>query len=136
MSDLNVTSLEEIRAQAEPTVIEIPGFKQGTTIRVAVRTVDLTPHLLEAGIGNPLLGAIRAAKGQTVEEIGQEVEEKVDVAKLLPIFDAVAKDALVKPTYAEITAICPLTLEQKLAILDAAAGGIAELKSFRGQSGV
>lgn len=127
MSDLNVTSLDEIRAQAAPQVIEIPGFKPGATIRVAVRPVDLTPHLLQAGIGNPLLAAVRG-EGAAPQE--------ADMTKILPVLDAVAREALAQPTYDELMAICPLTLPQKLAILNHALGGIAELQSFRGESGV
>lgn len=132
MNNLSVTSLDEIRAQAAPQVIEIPGFKKGTTIKVAVRVVDLTPHLLEAGIGNPLLAVVRG-KG---EGEGEGQERDVSVARLLPVLDAITKSMLACPTYDEIVAICPLTLDQKLTLAAHALGGIQELASFRGESGV
>ncbi len=129
MIDLNVTNLEEIRAQAAPQVIEIPGFRPGATIRVAVRLVDLTPHLLEAGIGNPLLAAAR-------EKAGEKPEASIDFGRLAPVLEAVAKEALAEPTYEQIYAVAPLTLQQKLAILNHVMGGIAEMRSFRGEQGV
>lgn len=140
MSEKRVTTLEEIRQQAMPEIIEIPGFKPGTTINVAVRLVDLTPYLLELDIGNPLYEiAVKKAKtGGSKEDIIKEIQNEtqktgIDLKKILPILDAVVREALVQPTYEEITAIVPLTLEQKFAIFDYAIGEVEELTSFRGQ---
>lgn len=136
MSTRKVTSLDEIRKQAEPEIIEIPGFRPGTTINVAVRMVDLTPYILETGIKNPLLAVVqkKTQEGKSKEEIAREVEKEVnggiDVKAIMPAIDAVVEEALVEPTYREITSIRNLTLEQKLAIFDYATGGGA-LISFR-----
>ena len=136
MSNKRVTSLDEIRKQAEPEVIEIPGFRPGTTINVAVKAVDLTPFLLETGISNPLMAIVqkKTAEGKGKEEIAQEIEEKasegIDTNKLLPAIDAIVKETLVQPTYEEITAIRDLTLDQKLTIFEYATGG-NPLISFR-----
>lgn len=136
MSNKRVTSLDEIREQAEPEVITIPGFRPGTTINVAVKAVDLTPILLETGISNPLTAIVqkKTMEGKSKEEIEKEIEDKasegIDVNKLLPAIDAIVKETLVQPTYEEITAIRELTLDQKLAIFDYATGG-NNLISFR-----
>lgn len=136
MSTRKVTSLDEIRKQAEPEIIEIPGFRPGTTISVAVQAVDLTPYILETGISNPLMAIIqkKAQEGKSREEIAKEIEKKasegIDINKLLPAVDALVEEALVEPTYKEITAIHKLTLDQKLAIFDYVTGG-NNLVSFR-----
>ncbi len=139
-----VTSLDEIRAQAEPDIIKIPGFKPGTTINVAVQPVDLTAPMLETGIGNPLLAVVEQktrelrgrAPGEAVKEIRAAVEEAAKqeefrVEDILPAIDAICKEALVEPTWDDIIAIRPLTLEQKLAIFDYATGGAEALIPFR-----
>jgi hypothetical protein len=123
------STLEEIRAQAKPRIIEIPGFAPGTTLAVAVRPVDLTAHLLTVGIGNPLLAAVRAAR--TEQAASEDVASEIDLQKLLPVLDAVARDALVEPTYEEILSVAPLTLEQKLTVFNASLGGTDSLSRFR-----
>ena len=62
-----VTPLEDVRAQAEPEVITIPGFRPATTINVQIRYVDLTPAILSTNISNPLLALAyqRAREGKT-----------------------------------------------------------------------
>jgi len=122
------STLDEIRAQAEPEVIEIPGFRRGTTLRVMVRHIDLTPHLLASGIGNPLLAAAQGGAAPNVTAVAMPPLEK-----LLPVLGAVAREALVQPTFDEITAIVPLTLPQEMAIFTAVAGKVEELQSFRGE---
>lgn len=130
-----VTSLEAIREQAQPDIVEIPGFRPGTTIHVAVRPVDLVPRLLELGIANPLVNAALAGDqdGQGAEPMVESAETLWEkLRKLEPILDEVAKQALVEPTYEEITAIRPLTTQQKMMILEHAMNTRA-LRSFRGQ---
>ncbi|HHY95079.1 MAG TPA: hypothetical protein GX513_08735 [Firmicutes bacterium] len=132
MEEKRVTSLEEIRAQLQPDVIEIPGFRPGTVINVAIRPVDLTPQLLEHGLGNPLLAALPEAVQP--EEGLKTVKDRLDA--LMPLLDAVARAALAEPSYEELTAIHPLTLDQTLAIFAAAGMGATGLASFRGIGGV
>jgi len=129
-----VTSLDEIRAQAEPQIVEIPGFREGTTINVRLRMIDLTPRLMELKVGNPLLVEAQklAADGVPKEEIATRLDSSEISMEILPLLDEVAKEALVEPTYADIIAIHPLTLAQKLKILDYATG-VDDLVPFRGK---
>ncbi len=145
MTKKRATTLDEIRAQAEPEVIEIPGFRPSTTINVAVRPVDLTPHLLTVGVENPLLEIARkkAQDGMTKEEIeadmSAEIERRAgegagrDLVSFLPVVDTICKEALVEPAWDQISEICPLTLNQKMAVFNWAMGDAKELQSFRGQ---
>ncbi|MGV8164649.1 MAG: hypothetical protein ACLKAK_07315 [Alkaliphilus sp.] len=121
MTVLKVTPINEIKIQAEPEVITIPGFRSGATINVAVRMIDLTPKLLTLGIGNPLLAKAQdlAKEGLSQEEIAEKLGsgEQSDVTSMISLLDEIAKEALASPTYEEIMAIHPLTLPQKLKIL-------------------
>lgn len=138
-----ITTLDQIRAQAEPNIIEIPGFRPGATISVAVRMVDLTPHILETGIGNPLVAvaAKKAREGKSKAQIEKEMEQMeqessgqgMDMQALLPALEAIVQEALVEPTYEEIVTIRPMTLDQKMAIFTYATGDARELISFRGE---
>ena len=130
-----VTPLGAMREQARGRVVEIPGWVPGATINVRVRQVDLTVHVLKAGLaGNPLMEKAREAfEGKA--DAAAVMPSLKDIETVLPVFEAVAKEALVEPSYDQIVAeAAPLTLEQKMAIFDAATTGLAELRSFRGQA--
>ena len=116
-----ITTLEEIKAQTEPEVITIPGFRPATTINVQIRYVDLTPAILATNISNPLLALAyqKAREGKTEAEIAAEINRSVpekDAEKVLQALNVLAKQALVSPTYDELTAIAPLNAEQLAAI--------------------
>jgi hypothetical protein len=119
---MEITSLDEIRNQAEPEVIEIPGFKPGKTINVAVKPLDLTPYLLKLNIGNPL-----------VVQNGAKPAEEIAIKDILPLLDEMVREALVNPTYDDIAAISPLTLQQKLAIFNYVMKDVVDLQSFRSE---
>ncbi len=137
-----VTSLDAIRQQAAPEVIEVPGFRPGTTICVSVKPVDISSALMEANLPNPLLEAAaeQARKaGANLEEIEERVGEIAGAAGLegfqsmRPLIDLVVKRALVEPTWEQIEQIEPLHVEQKLAIFEHVTGGLDRVKSFRGK---
>jgi hypothetical protein len=118
-----ITPLEDIRVQAEPEIITIPGFRPATTINVQIRYVDLTPAILSTNISNPLLALAyqRAREGKTEAEIAAEINSKhptpeKDAEQVLQALNVLAKQALVSPTYDELTAIAPLNAEQLAAI--------------------
>jgi hypothetical protein len=127
-----VTTLDEIRVQAEAAIIAIPGYRPGTVINVKVQPVDVTPYILGSGMVNPLMAlALKGAKeGKTADEIRASLDGKA-AALLAPSLDNVCKEALLEPTWDEIVAIRPLTIGQKLAIFDWVSGDISELQFFR-----
>ncbi len=130
MEEKRVTSLEEMKLQARGQVVEIPGWSPGTTVNVRVRRVDLTVMIAAAGALPNVLAAALAERGSSGEAPAPTPE---DIEKLLPVLDAVAREALVEPTYEQIVQeVAPLTLDQKVAIYDAALGEVKALQSFRG----
>lgn len=131
MSEKQVTSLEEMRAQARGEVVTIPGWAPGQTVNVRVRQVDLTAAILAAGaLPNVLASAL---PGTENDQEGAPEPTPEQIEKLIPVLDAVAREALTEPKYDEIVSeAAPLTFEQKLAVFDAAIGNVRELRSFRG----
>lgn len=138
-----VTSLDEIRAQAAPDIITISGFRPGTTINVAIRPVDLGVVLLSAGIGNPFLGSAikkaqeKAREGKDVEQVAQELKEELpeeelnNHERLTPIVDAVCIEALVEPTFEQLQKVAPLKFHQKWEIYCHAIGDMKNIAFFR-----
>lgn len=126
-----VITLKEIEQKAKGTIVEIPDWEPGKKIKVRLRAIDLTPHLLKAGV---LPNDLKVTATEVFEG-KREPEEAVDIdiERMMPILDAVAKEALAEPKFDEIQKLYPLTLNQKLAILDFVMGEIEGLKSFRGQ---
>lgn len=138
---MKVTPIEEIEAQIEPEIIEIPGFKAGATISVMVGPVELTPEILALLMANPLVSMAtkRAKEGKATAETEEEMARDLKAhggerfAELMPVMDAIAREALLQPTYEEIRAIRPLTFFQLIAIFTHAIGNMGELGFFRGQ---
>lgn len=122
-----VITLEEIRAKALGSVIEISDWDGSGKISVRVRAVDMSPHFMKLkSMPNKLKAS---ADGVFNPAQNQDVEISMD--EMLPILDGIAEGVLVEPTYAEIQEIYPLTLTQKLEIFKFAMGGIDNLNSFR-----
>ena len=142
-----VITLTELDEVAKGELVELSGWKDGTTIWVRLKYLDMSRELLEVGqqgLSNPLKEeavAVFEGKKKTpsaeltkqVEKIGKKVSgDAEDMNKKL---DMVARKALLEPTYEEITSRVPLTSDQKLEIWAWVMGGVAALKSFRSQSG-
>ncbi|MBT9154864.1 MAG: hypothetical protein DDT39_01550 [Firmicutes bacterium] len=145
MENKKVTSLAEMREQVEPEVITIPGFRPGTVINVKIKYVDLTTAILATNISNPLIALAyqQAREGKSRQEIEDEVNRQsdtpaADAERVLASLSTLAQQALVEPTYEQLTAIAPLNTEQLAAIyLYMLYGERGEgLPSFRDKSGV
>jgi len=132
VSEDRVITLEEIRQRARGEVVEIPDWDGQGTIRVRLRKIDLTPIVLQAGLlpNNLKVKAQEMFEGRP-RPGGSDVD--LDLQKLMPALDAVAREALVEPTYQQITEILPLTLSQKLAILNWVTQDLQALEKFRGE---
>jgi hypothetical protein len=128
----HVITLSEIQERARGEVIEIPDWDGKGVIKVRARKIDITPIAMQAGmIPNSL-------KVKAHEVFDGKVQTKdlgdidVNMEKMMPALDAVAKEALVEPKYEEIQEILPLTLNQKLAIFHFVSEEVRQLESFRG----
>lgn len=127
-----VISLDEIRQRAHGQVIEIPDWDGRGTIKVRVRKIDITPIILRAGvIPNSLkVKAQEVFEGEAPKRLKAD-EVELEMEKLLPALDAIAKEAMVEPGYDDIQAILPLTLNQKMAIFRFVTEEVQLLESFR-----
>lgn len=126
-------ALEALRRQRAPRVITIDGFDEGETIQVVIRPVDLEPEVLRLGIGNPVADAVARRHGIQPDGGDGQAPPNVGEQQLLELVDRICQQALVAPTWQECEEAGGLLFRQKLAIVEAAAGRIKELESFRGQ---
>ena len=133
-----VISLEDIAEKAKGEIVEIPDWEPGKTINVRLRSIDVTPLLLEAGaFPDELSMDVQAMfdegedkkKEKSSAKPSQDIKVKMD--KLMPIIDRIAEGALVEPTYEEIQKVYPLTNSQKMAIYNYVMRGIKKIKPFR-----
>jgi len=138
----DVISIDEIKKKSKGEVVAIPDWNGRDEINVRLRMIDVTTHLLSSGtMPNELRSAVDEAFAEGASE--EEVREKVietqketfnrqdNMEKMVPVMNAVAKEALVEPTFDEIEEVYPLTLQQKLAIFEYVTRGMSDMKSFR-----
>lgn len=133
-----VVTLEELREQAAPVLLELPGFRPGETFWVRVRPVDLSPILLaQQQLGNPLLAQAQgmAKAGLRKDEIAAQLNSGFDTRAMPDLLDEVARLALAEPTYEDFVSVAPMTLEQKMRIFQHVTGE-SDLLPFRDESGV
>jgi len=137
MSELRVISLEEIKAKAEGTIVEISDWIPGKKISVRVKAIDMTPHILKI---DKLPNILRDSATEVFN--GKQMSDKKiadltnsmdqdSFSKMITIIDGVVREVLVEPKFDDIQAVYPLTLGQKMELFRIAMGGIEKLDPFR-----
>ena len=130
----NPISLEEIKEKSKGVLVAIPDWDNVNDIYVRVRYIDVSPLILQTGaIPNELSLEVETMFEENVDtgKIKPKKDTKVEMDKFMPIIEAIAKEALVEPTYDQIQEVYPLTFQQKTAIFKHIMGGIERLKPFR-----
>ncbi len=133
-----VISIEEIKEKSRGTLVEIPDWEPGQYITVRLRTIDVTPLIMETGaIPNELsveVSSMFEDKEKQKSDLKGQEDYKMKIDKFIPTLEAIAKQSLAEPTYEEINEIYPLTMQQKIAIFKYVTGSIEQLKPFREES--
>ncbi len=129
MSTSKAISLEDIKKKAKGILVDIPDWEPGKMIKVRLRTIDITPLLMESGT---IPDQLSAEVAEMFDKEGKSSKTApLNMEKMLPVLEAIAKESLVEPTYDEINEIYPLTMTQKLAIFNFIVGGIEKMTPFR-----
>lgn len=135
-NQMNVTTFEDLKRYAQGAIVKLPGFAEGQPFVARLRRPDLTTMMASGNIPNALLksaGSLFEAQGEASKE--KEVLDSLnteDFNKMIGLFDAICKEALIQPTYDEIIeAGMTLTMEQKEAIFSYVQEGVIDLDSFR-----
>lgn len=137
MGELKVISLEEIKAKAEGSIVEISDWIPGKKIAVRVKAIDMTPHILKI---DKLPNVLRDSASEVFNGKQMSDKQMADLtnnmdsesfSKMIPIIDGIVKEVLVEPKFDDIQAVYPLTLMQKMELFRVAMGGMDKLDSFR-----
>ena len=137
MSELRVISLEEIKAKAEGTIVEISDWIPGKKIAVRVKAIDMTPHILKIDkLPNILKDSAtevfngKQMSDKRIADLTNSLDQD-SISKIIPILDGIVKEVLVEPKFDDIQAVYPLTLGQKMELFRIAMQGVEQLDSFR-----
>lgn len=123
MSELKVTSLEQLKEKAAGTIVTLPGWDEEPFI-CRVKRVSLLGLVSKGLIPNTLLGA--------ADKVFNKANPDVDMKELGNLFDIMADETLVEPKLSDIKELgLELTDEQRIALFNFTQQGVKALQSFR-----
>lgn len=126
-----VTSIDELKARAVQ-VVELPGWTEGDTFFARMRRVGLINLVAAGHLPNELLSVVGRIMRIKPGENPMDGADEEDVRRWGQLLDAVARSALVEPSYDEIIEAAGfLTDAQLQAIFLYATQGVRILELFR-----
>lgn len=130
MSDMHVTTIEDMREYAKGTVVELPPFAEGQPFVARVRRPSILALAKAGKIPNQLLS--KAGKLFNAGAAGLDTDDENMLTDVYDIAMTIVKAALVSPTVEEIAdAGLELSDNQIMAIFSYTQTGVDALKSFR-----
>jgi hypothetical protein len=132
MSEKNlvVTSFDDLRKYAQGAVVELPPFASGQPFVARLKRPSMMGMVKTGKIPNSLL--TRANELFTSGAGGLDPEENELMAEMFDIFELMAKESLVSPSYDELKEIgLELTDDQLMFLFNYAQSGVKALESFR-----
>ena len=131
MSELKVTSIEDIVRANAPKIVELPPFPDGTPFAAKLRRPSMLMLMKSGRIPNRL---IETASGLFSGD-KKPKKENVDFTELVPMMEAVCEASLVEPTVKQLRENdVQLTDAQMNAIFAYSQKGAEGLEQFRRQS--
>jgi len=135
MSELHVTSLEQIKSASQGELVELSPFPDGTQFVARLRKPNIMSLVRLGKIPNELLALLTEVneKKSGASRTESPVEGFKQSMELQEVF---CKACLVSPTWSDIEACGGFLTDTQIAeIALYAQGGIKALRSFREQSG-
>lgn len=135
MSELKVTTLEELKEYAKGAVVEFPPFAEGQPFVARVKRPSMLEMMRTKKIPNDLLNAATTlfSNSKTKSNV---VSNSEAVNNMLDTVDTLAKECLVNPTLDDIKdSGLDLTDEQKMFLFEYIQSGVKSLKPFREKQG-
>lgn len=139
MSEIYVTTLEELKKVGEGMVVQLPNFPNGTPLVVKIRYPSLLEMMQSDGsIPNPLMGSVleiapKEVKSQlSASDSAHTVPTKEQVTASMELIRSLCKKCLVSPTYTEIEELAGgMTDVQVMSLYKRIQGCFEGLGSFR-----
>lgn len=130
MSEMHVTTMDEMREYAKGTVVELPPFAEGQPFFARIRRPSILALAKSGKIPNQLLS--KAGKLFNSGSDGLDTDDENMLTDVYDIAMTIVKAALVSPTVEEIAdAGLELSDNQIMAIFSYTQTGIEALKPFR-----
>lgn len=125
-----VTSIEELRAAASGTIVELPPFAEGHPFYARLKRPSMLALVKGGKIPNELLTSANTLFVKGAGSMNTLDEDLLN--RLFGVMDVLCEAAFVEPTYAQIKeAGIQLTDEQITFIFGYSQNGVRELNSFR-----
>lgn len=137
MSELKVSSLDDLKRAGEGLIVQLPNFPNGTPLVAKIKFPSLLSMIRTDGeISNPLMASVmELSPDQVAEKLANPNQQPADAKQIedtLHMIDSICKECLVEPTYAQIEQYAGgLTDNQKIAIYNRVQEVFTGLGSFR-----
>lgn len=144
--EMQPISLDELTNLSKGEIIKLPPWEgiDRPYVPVRVKHIDFTKHLMGLDkMPNQLMKAAQEVfEGKDPQKDAPDEEKalnflqenKEQLEEMKPVITAMAKEALVEPTYEEFEETMPLTFGQKMAIFQYVVSGVKQVEPFRKKS--
>jgi len=132
MSELKVTSIEELKKIAKGEVVELPPFAEGTPFVARLKRPSMLALAKTGKIPNSLLTQANKLFVGGVQQAARNTDDEAMMDELFEILDVICEEAFVEPTMKELKDNgIELTDEQYMAIFSYTQQGVKSLENFR-----
>lgn len=132
ITELKVTSLEDLQSYARGAVVELPPFADGQPFVARLRRPSMLALVKSGKIPNELL---QSANDLFMGKPAGTKQEKTDpstMVRMFDIFDTICEASFIEPTYKQLQdAGIQLTDDQYTFIFNYSQAGVKALNSFR-----
>jgi hypothetical protein len=131
MSEMKVTSIQDLQKYAQGTVVELPPFAEGQPFVARLRRPSMMALVKSGKIPNSLLSTANSLflRG------GVDSQDEASMSQLFDLFDIICESCFMEPTYQQVKdSGIELTDDQYMFIFQFSQEGVKALESFRSQS--
>lgn len=132
MSELKVTTLEELKIYAQGAKVEFPPFAEGQPFIARVKRPSMLDMIKTKKFPNELLTVASSLFTGGKASTGKILSNEEAMNNLLEVVDVMAKECLIEPSLKDIEeAGLTLTDDQRMFLFNYIQTGVKDLKPFR-----
>lgn len=136
MSELKVTTLEDLKKYAMGAVVEFPPFAEGQPFIARVKRPSMLDMIKTKKFPNELLTVASSLFTGGKASTGKVLSNTEAMNNLLNIVDVMAKECLIEPSLKDIEESgLTLTDDQRMFLFNYVQTGVKDLKPFREKQG-
>lgn len=133
MSELKITSFEELKNYAAGEVVELPPFAEGRPFVARIARPSMMALVKNGKIPNSLLKSANELFSSGITGAFDE-ENDAALSQMFDLMDVICEASFVEPTYQQIKdSGVTLTDEQLMFVFNYSQAGVRALESFREQ---